>query len=206
MENMIEVKDITKRYKSCTAVDHLTLGIREGEIFGLLGPNGAGKSTLVSMLSTILTPTDGEIRIGGMTLHNNSRTIKRMMGVVPQELALYETLNARDNLLFFGGLYGLTGSALHQRMDEVLEMIELKEKAGQAVKEYSGGMKRRLNIGIALMNRPKILILDEPTVGIDPQSRNHILETVKRLNRDWQMTVVYTSHYMEEVEFLYRLW
>ena len=202
MENMIEVKDITKRYKSCTAVDHLTLGIREGEIFGLLGPNGAGKSTLVSMLSTILTPTDGEIRIGGMTLHNNSRKIKQMMGVVPQELALYETLNARDNLLFFGGLYGLTGNALHQRMDEVLEMIELKEKAGQAVKEYSGGMKRRLNIGIALMNRPKILILDEPTVGIDPQSRNHILETVKRLNRDWQMTVVYTSQYMEEVEFL----
>lgn len=199
---MVELHGITKKYKTCTAVDDLTLSIRDGEIFGLLGPNGAGKSTTVSLLSTINTPTSGDIRIAGMALTANSRKIKQLMGVVPQELALYQTLSAYDNLSFFGSLYGLSGNKLKERVDEVLDIVELRDKAGQAVSEYSGGMKRRINIGIALMNHPKLLILDEPTVGIDPQSRNHILETIKRLNSDWNMTIIYTSHYMEEVEFL----
>lgn len=202
MSNMVELHGIAKKYKTCTAVDELTLQIHDGEIFGLLGPNGAGKSTTVSMLSTVSAPTSGEIRIGGMALHANSRKIKQLMGVVPQELALYQTLNAYDNLSFFGSLYGLSGRKLKERVDEILEIVELKDKAGQAVGEYSGGMKRRINIGVALMNHPKLLILDEPTVGIDPQSRNHILETVKKLNSEWEMTIIYTSHYMEEVEFL----
>lgn len=202
MAGLIELKGITKKYKTTTAVDNISLSIKEGEIFGLLGPNGAGKSTTVSMLSTVLAPTNGEITICGKSLRTHSHEIKQMIGVVPQELSLYQTLNARDNLSFFGSLYGLTGKKLNTRVDEILEMIELKDKAKQSVIEYSGGMKRRLNIGIALMNSPKILILDEPTVGIDPQSRNHILETVKALNQKQGMTVIYTSHYMEEVEFL----
>ncbi|MDP4153698.1 MAG: ABC transporter ATP-binding protein [Bacillota bacterium] len=199
---MVELHGITKKYKTCTAVDNLTLHVHDGEVFGLVGPNGAGKSTTVSMLSTINTPTSGDIRIAGMTLSANNLKIKQLMGVVPQELALYQTLNAYDNLSFFGSLYGLSGHKLEERIDEVLDIVELTDKAGQAVSEYSGGMKRRINIGVALMNHPKLLILDEPTVGIDPQSRNHILETIKRLNREWNMTIIYTSHYMEEVEFL----
>lgn len=202
MVNIVELQGLTKKYKTCTAVDSLTLQIHEGEIFGLLGPNGAGKSTMVSMLSTINVPTSGKIRIGGMELSANNRKIKQLMGVVPQELALYQTLSAYDNLNFFGSLYGLSGRILKDRTDEILDIVELKEKANQAVGEYSGGMKRRINIGIALMNHPKLLVLDEPTVGIDPQARNHILETVKRLNSEWGMTIIYTSHYMEEVEFL----
>jgi ABC-2 type transport system ATP-binding protein len=202
MSELIELKEISKKYKTTSAVDNISLNIKEGEIFGLLGPNGAGKSTTVSMLSTVLAPTSGEITICGKSLRTHSHEIKQMMGVVPQELSLYQTLNARDNLSFFGSLYGLTGKRLNARVDEIIELIELKDKAKQSVNEYSGGMKRRLNIGIALMNNPKILILDEPTVGIDPQSRNHILETVKELNQKQGMTVIYTSHYMEEVEFL----
>lgn len=202
MTYMVELHGVTKKYKACTAVDNLSLEIYEGEIFGLLGPNGAGKSTTVSMLSTIIAPTSGKIRIGSMDLNAGNRKIKQMMGVVPQELALYQTLNAYDNLSFFGSLYGLSGQTLKARVDEILDIVELKDKASQAVAEYSGGMKRRMNIGVALMNHPKLLILDEPTVGIDPQSRNHILETVKKLNTEWGMTIIYTSHYMEEVEFL----
>lgn len=202
MTNMVELQGITKKYKSCTAVDNLSLEIHQGELFGLLGPNGAGKSTTVSMLSTILAPTSGKIRISSMELAANNRKIKQLMGIVPQELALYQTLNAYDNLSFFGSLYGLSGHKLKVRVDEILDIVELKEKASQPVGEYSGGMKRRINIGVALMNHPRLLILDEPTVGIDPQSRNHILETVKKLNTAWGMTVIYTSHYMEEVEFL----
>ncbi|MFT8708867.1 MAG: ABC transporter ATP-binding protein [Sporolactobacillus sp.] len=199
---MLELTELTKTYGSFTAVDHLTLDIADGELFGLLGPNGAGKSTTVSMISTILAPTSGSIRVNGIALDRKPRQIKALMGIVPQDLALYSSLSAADNLAFFGSLYGLGGRALRQRVDEVLEMIELTDKRNQDVDEFSGGMKRRVNLGIALMNRPKLLILDEPTVGIDPQSRVHILETVRRLNAEEGMTVIYTSHYMEEVEAL----
>ncbi|AME06585.1 ABC transporter ATP-binding protein [Bacillus siamensis] len=199
---MLELTDLTKKYGDFTAVNHISLRVEKGEIFGLLGPNGAGKSTTVSMISTVLSPTDGTICINGMSLQKQPAAIKKVMGIVPQEIALYQALSAKDNLAFFGSLYGLSGKELDKRVDEVLDIIELKEQRNQRVSEFSGGMKRRVNIGAALMNEPKLFILDEPTVGIDPQSRRHILETVKTLNQEKGMTVIYTSHYMEEVEYL----
>ncbi|MCY8144117.1 ABC transporter ATP-binding protein [Bacillus haynesii] len=199
---MLELKNLTKKYGDFTVVNNISLTVEDGEVFGLLGPNGAGKSTMVSMISTVLSPTSGTIKVDHKFLQENPVEIKKIMGVVPQDLALFETLTAKDNLIFFGSLYGLSGKRLKRRADEVLEMIELTEKKNQAVAEFSGGMKRRVNIGVALMNNPKLLILDEPTVGIDPQSRNHILQTVKKLNKEEGMTVIYTSHYMEEVEYL----
>lgn len=199
---MLELINLTKKFGDYTAVDNINLKVEDGEVFGLLGPNGAGKSTTVSMISTVKAPTSGEIKINGKSLSKNPIEAKKIMGIVPQDIALYQSLSAKDNLEFFGSLYGLSNSEIKKRCDEVLEIIELKDKKNQAVGEFSGGMKRRVNIGVALMNNPKLLILDEPTVGIDPQSRNHILETVKRLNEERGMTVIYTSHYMEEVEFL----
>jgi ABC-2 type transport system ATP-binding protein len=199
---MLELINLTKKYGDYTAVDNITLKVEAGEIFGLLGPNGAGKSTTVSMISTVKAPTSGEIKIDNKCLSKNSIEAKKVMGIVPQDIALYEALSAKDNLEFFGSLYGLSRKTVKERTLEVLELIELMDKKDQPVSEFSGGMKRRVNIGIALMNNPKLLILDEPTVGIDPQSRNHILETVKKLNNEKGMTVIYTSHYMEEVEFL----
>ncbi|MDF2505210.1 MAG: antibiotic transporter ATP-binding protein [Clostridium sp.] len=154
------------------------------------------------MISTVKVPTGGDIMVDNKLLREKTMEVKKIMGIVPQDIALYGALSAKDNLEFFGCLYGLKGKELKNRVDEVLDIIELKDKKNQAVEEYSGGMKRRVNIGIALMNNPKLLILDEPTVGIDPQSRNHIMETVKRLNESRGMTVIYTSHYMEEVEYL----
>lgn len=199
---MLELINLTKKYGDYTAVDSISLKVGDGEVFGLLGPNGAGKSTTVAMISTVKAPTSGEIKVDNKSLSKNPLEAKKVMGIVPQDIALYGALSAKDNLEFFGSLYGLSRKELKQRTQEVLEIIELKDKKDQAVCEFSGGMKRRVNIGIALMNNPKLLILDEPTVGIDPQSRNHILETVKRLNKERGMTVIYTSHYMEEVEFL----
>ncbi|AFZ89242.1 ABC transporter ATP-binding protein [Bacillus velezensis] len=199
---MLELTDLTKKYGDFTAVNHISLRVEKGEIFGLLGPNGAGKSTTVSMISTVLPPTGGTICIDGTSLQEQPAAIKKVMGVVPQEIALYQALSAKDNLVFFGSLYGLSGKELCKRVDEVLDIIELKEQRHQRISEFSGGMKRRVNIGAALMNEPKLFILDEPTVGIDPQSRHHILETVKTLNQEKGMTVIYTSHYMEEVEYL----
>lgn len=199
---MLELINLTKKYGDYTAVNNISLKIEDGEIFGLLGPNGAGKSTTVSMISTVKIPTSGEIKVGNISLKENAAACKKLMGIVPQDIALYESLSAKDNLEFFGSLYGLSGKLLQERTSEVLKIIELEDKKNQAVSEFSGGMKRRVNIGVALMNNPKLLILDEPTVGIDPQSRNHILQTVKKLNEERGMTVIYTSHYMEEVEFL----
>ncbi|MCP1396575.1 MULTISPECIES: ABC transporter ATP-binding protein [Bacillus] len=199
---MLELKNLTKKYNEFIAVNNISLNVEKGEIFGLLGPNGAGKSTMVSMISTVLSPTSGIIKIDNKSLKEEPIEIKKIMGIVPQDLALYETLSAKENLNFFGSLYGLSGKRLKERTNEVLEIIELTDKQNQNVSEFSGGMKRRVNIGAALMNNPKLLILDEPTVGIDPQSRNHILETVKKLNKEKGMTVIYTSHYMEEVEYL----
>ncbi|PJI09406.1 MULTISPECIES: ABC transporter ATP-binding protein [Clostridium] len=199
---MLELINLTKKFGDYTAVDNINLKVEDGEIFGLLGPNGAGKSTTVSMISTVKAPTSGEIKVNGKSLSKNPIAAKKIMGIVPQDIALYESLSAKDNLEFFGSLYGLSNKEIKKRCDEVLEIIELKDKKNQAIGEFSGGMKRRVNIGVALMNNPKLLILDEPTVGIDPQSRNHILETVKKLNKERGITVIYTSHYMDEVEFL----
>ena len=200
-EPLLEVRDLHKRYGPLVALDRVSFGVCEGEMFGLLGPNGAGKTTLLSIVSCLLQPTSGEVRVFGQPLHPADRAIRRVIGIVPQELALYVELSARENLLFFGELYGLHGPELRQRADDVLATTGLADRADGRVDTFSGGMKRRLNLGIALMHRPRLLLLDEPTVGVDPQSRNHIFEEVQRLNSEG-VTVVYTSHYMEEVQAL----
>ncbi len=197
MESILEVKDLKKNYGDFAAVKGITFDIKEGEIFSLLGPNGAGKTTTISMLSTLYTPTAGDASIGGHSISKEPMAVKQVIGVVPQELALYEDLTARENLIFWGQMYGLSGKSLNSRVDEVLEQIGLVDKARNRVKTYSGGMKRRVNIGVGLLHKPRLLFMDEPTVGIDPQSRRAILDTVKDLNKQG-MTVLYTTHYMEE--------
>ena len=201
MPNILEVKELVKTYGDFTAVKGITFDIKEGEIFSLLGPNGAGKTTSISMLSTLYTPTSGDATIGGHSISKDPMAVKQVIGVVPQELALYEDLTARENLIFWGQMYGLSGKSLNSRVDEVLEQIGLVDKAKNKVKTYSGGMKRRVNIGVGLLHKPRLLFMDEPTVGIDPQSRRAILDTVKDLNAQG-MTVLYTTHYMEEAEEL----
>jgi len=201
MPSILEVKDLVKQYGDFTAVKGISFDIKEGEIFSLLGPNGAGKTTTISMLSTLYTPTSGDATIGGHSITKNPMAVKQVIGVVPQDLALYEDLTARENLIFWGQMYGLSGKALNSRIDEVLEQIGLTDKAKNRVKTYSGGMKRRVNIGVGLLHKPRLLFMDEPTVGIDPQSRRAILDTVKDLNKQG-MTVLYTTHYMEEAEEL----
>ena len=198
---IIEIKDLTKTFGELTADNDVSFEVNEGEVFGLLGPNGAGKSTLISMMTTLLAPDSGEIMINGYNIKKQQREVKKLLGLVPQEIALYPTLTARENLLFWGRMYRLKGTLLKERVKEALEIAGLAERADERIEKYSGGMKRRINIAAALLHRPKILIMDEPTVGIDPQSRNHILETVLKLNSEG-MTVIYTSHYMEEVEYL----
>ncbi|GGP09435.1 ABC transporter ATP-binding protein [Oceanobacillus neutriphilus] len=199
---MLELVDISKRFKKVEAVKSLNMFIEQGEIVGLLGPNGAGKSTAISILSTLIEPTQGDVRFLKKSVIKKPSPLRKAIGVVPQEIALYPQLSAEENLLFFGRIYHLKGAELKQRVNEILEQIGLTEKRKALVESFSGGMKRRLNIGVAMLHSPKILIMDEPTVGIDPQSRSYILETVKRLNQENQMTVVYTSHYMEEVDYL----
>jgi len=199
---MLEVKNLVKRFGQTEAVRGLSFSVKQGETFGLLGPNGAGKSTTIAMICGLLRPTEGEIRVKGIDVAQQTMKVKQIMGVVPQDIALYPTLSARENLLFWGQMYGLTGKELQARVDEALEIVSLTDRQKERIETYSGGMKRRINIAASLMHRPELLIMDEPTVGIDPQSRNNILETVKRLNNEMGMTVVYTSHYMEEVEYL----
>jgi ABC-2 type transport system ATP-binding protein len=199
---MLEAVEITKRFKQTQAVNGVNLFLERGEIIGLLGPNGAGKSTTISIISTLIPPTSGDVRLNNESVIKRPEKLRKILGVVPQEIALYPDLSARENLLFFGKIYRLSGSQLKQKVEEVLEMIGLTDRQHDLVKNFSGGMKRRLNIGAALLHEPELIIMDEPTVGIDPQSRNYILETVKRLNKEKKMTVLYTSHYMEEVEFL----
>jgi ABC-2 type transport system ATP-binding protein len=201
---MLELIKLSKTFGSHKAVDELTLEVERGEILGLLGPNGAGKSTTVAMVATLLKPTSGDIRLAGRSLYGEETAAKKRMGIVPQDIALYDALTAKENLSFFGCMYGLSGRELQNRVDQTLDIIGLREHMNRDVRDLSGGMKRRVNMGAALMNAPDLLILDEPTVGIDPQSRRHILESVKLLNRERGMTVIYTSHYMEEVEFLCR--
>lgn len=197
----IKIENLVKKYNENYAVNSISFDINRGELFGLLGPNGAGKSTTISILSGLIKPTNGSVYIDGSDIVKNPMAAKKVIGLVPQEIALYPTLTARENLMFWGRMYGLSGKVLKQRMEEVLSIVELSDRKNERIQNYSGGMKRRINIAAALLHRPEILIMDEPTVGIDPQSRNHILETVKSLN-DGGMTVIYTSHYMEEVEYL----
>lgn len=197
MPNILEARNLVKNYDNFTAVKGISFDIKEGEIFSLLGPNGAGKTTTISMLSTLYTPTSGDATIGGHSITKDPMAVKGVIGVVPQEIALYEDLTAKENLVFWGQMYGLSGKSLNSRVDEVLEQIGLTDKAKNRVKTYSGGMKRRVNIGVGLLHKPRLLFMDEPTVGIDPQSRRAILDTVKDLNKQG-MTVLYTTHYMEE--------
>lgn len=199
---MLELVDISKRFKKIEAVKTFNMFIEQGEIIGLLGPNGAGKSTAISILSTLVEPTEGDVRYLKKSVVKRPSPLRKVIGVVPQEIALYPQLSAEENLFFFGRIYRLKGAVLKQRVEEILEQIGLTEKRKVLVETFSGGMKRRLNIGVAMLHKPKILIMDEPTVGIDPQSRSYILETVKRLNQEESMTVIYTSHYMEEVDYL----
>ncbi|MDS0526995.1 ABC transporter ATP-binding protein [Clostridium sp. SHJSY1] len=199
---VIEINNISKRFKDKLALDNVSIQVEKGEIFGLLGPNGAGKSTLINIMVNTLLPDSGDIKICGHDVVKEPIDAKKDIGYVPQDIALMETLNAYDNLEYFGALYGLKGKELKERIDEALDIIGLKDKKKQVVKKYSGGMKRRLNIGIAILHHPKVLILDEPTVGVDPQSRQHIFDFVKRIGNEWGTTVLYTSHYMEEIEEL----
>jgi len=204
--NMVEVRGLVKTYKSgnkdIQAVKGVDLDIHKGEIFSLLGPNGAGKTTTISMISGLIAPTKGEATIGGHSIRTNPLEAKRLLGVVPQEIALYLHLSARQNLEFFGKMYGLRGKELNIRVDEVLDFIDLKDRQNDKVDSFSGGMKRRVNIGVGLLHRPQLVYMDEPTVGIDPQNRRRILDTVFRLRDEYGMTVLYTTHLMEEAQEL----
>jgi len=199
--SIVEVKNLVKVFDTNRAVDGVSFSVEAGEVFGLLGPNGAGKSTLIGMISTLLTPTSGDVMIDGHSAIKEPMVVKKVIGVVPQEIALYPTLTARENLGFWGSMYGLSPSEIKKREAAVLDIVGLTDRANEKIETYSGGMKRRINIAAGLLHSPKVLFMDEPTVGIDPQSRNHILEMVKKLNADG-LTIIYTSHYMEEVEFL----
>ena len=198
---LLEVRELSKGYGNIKAVGGISFEIQKGEIFGLLGPNGAGKTTTISMLSCLIKPDSGDAFVDGYSILKDSMEVKKRIGVVPQDVSLYPTLSAQENLVFFGEMYGLTGSKLREKVDEVLEVVGLKDRRKEAINKYSGGMKRRINIAVGLLPSPKLLILDEPTVGVDPQSRTNILETLKELNKKG-LTILYTSHYMEEVEFL----
>jgi ABC-2 type transport system ATP-binding protein len=198
---LVEVRELRKRYGTTVALDGASFHVAEGELFGLLGPNGAGKTTLLSILSCLLTADSGAALLLGKPLRADDRDVRRLLGIVPQELAVYNDLTARENLLFLGELYGMRGESLQKRAADVLSIIRLADRGDDRVSTFSGGMKRRLNLGAALLHSPRLLLLDEPTVGVDPQSRNLIFEEVRRLNAAGT-TVLYTSHYMEEVQAL----
>jgi ABC-2 type transport system ATP-binding protein len=197
----IEVVDLHKSFGENRAVQGVSFGVKQGEIFSLLGPNGAGKTTTISMLSCLLRPNYGDAYVMSHSIRSDPTGVKSTLGVVPQDIALYEDLTARENLFFWGKMYGLRGSKLKLRVDEVLDVIGLRDRANERVGKYSGGMKRRVNIGVALLHKPKVIYMDEPTVGIDPQSRRNILDSVVKL-KDEGMTVLYTTHYMEEAQEL----
>ena len=199
--NAVEVMNLKKNFGELKAVRGVSFTAQAGEVLSLLGPNGAGKSTTISMLSGLLEPNEGDATIMGHSVRREPLQAKARLGVVPQDIALYPDLSARENLVFWGKMYGLRGAPLKARVDEVLEIIGLADRQNDRVGTFSGGMKRRVNIGAALLHKPAVVIMDEPTVGIDPQSRRHILDNVKELNRQG-MTVLYTTHYMEEAEEL----
>ncbi|MDP4164473.1 MAG: ABC transporter ATP-binding protein [Bacillota bacterium] len=197
--NVLEIKNLTKKFGDFIAVDNMSLNVQEGEIFGFLGSNGAGKSTTINLVSGLLRNNGGEIMILGKSIASESKFAKMNIGIVPQDLAIYEDMTAYENVRFFAGLYGLRGAELKERAEEALDFVGLLDKQKSYPKNFSGGMKRRLNIACAIAHRPKLIIMDEPTVGIDPQSRNYILNSVRKLN-EMGCTIIYTSHYMEEVE------
>jgi len=201
LTDILTAESLVKRFGDLTAVDGVSLSVSEGETFGLLGPNGAGKTTTISMICGLLESDEGTVVVAGDRISTGSTRGRSAIGLVPQDLAIYPDLTGAENLQFFGHLYGMTGIALESRVNELLEVIGLAERKDDQTKEYSGGMKRRLNIGIGLLHKPQLLVLDEPTVGVDPQSRNAILESVESLSREG-MAVIYTTHYMEEAERL----
>lgn len=198
---MINVQGLSKRFGELRAVDRISFGVMPGELFGFLGPNGAGKTTTISMVSGLLRPDEGTISIGEYNLWESPRQAKRLLGLVPQEVALYEEFTARENLFFWGGLYGLSRAELAPSIDQTLQLVGLAERAREPVGRFSGGMKRRLNLAIGLVHRPKVLLLDEPTVGIDPQARNAILEIIRGIAHEGT-TVLFTTHHLEEAEKL----
>jgi ABC-2 type transport system ATP-binding protein len=199
---MLEVARISKTYGGTVALDDVSLSVGQGEIFGLLGPNGAGKTTLVSIISTLLAPDGGSVCVGGHDVQRAPQTVRGLIGLAPQDTGLYGPLTARENLGFFGGLYGLRGKELSTRVDEAIEQAGLQDQGKKHVETFSGGMKRRLSVAIALLHRPALLLLDEPTAGVDLQARHHILESIRELSRNSGTTVIYTTHYMDEVEEL----
>ena len=196
---IVEIKNLVKKYGDFIAVDNISLSIDEGEIYGLLGPNGAGKSTTISTLCGLTKITSGDVKVLGNSIKEENIEIKRKIGLVPQKISLYEEFTAKENVRFFGEIYGLKGEKLKKSIKRALEFVGLEDVQNKQAKEYSGGMLRRLNIACAIVHNPQIIIMDEPTVGIDAQSRNHILESIKKLNKEGA-TIIYTSHYMEEVE------
>jgi ABC-2 type transport system ATP-binding protein len=198
---MLEVRNLRKVYGANTALAGVSFTVGTGEMFGLLGPNGAGKTTLMSIVCGLMEPTDGQVHLAGKSFHRDDTDLRRLIGIVPQDLAIYNELTARENLRFFGELYSIGAAELDGRINAILGSIGLADRADERAGAFSGGMKRRLNLGVALVHQPGLLLLDEPTTGVDPQSRNHIFEEVRRLNAAG-MTIVYTSHYMEEVQSL----
>ena len=198
---VIEIRDLVKKYGNNIAVDNINLSIDKGEIYGLLGPNGAGKSTTINMLCSLLKPNSGSLKIFGVDVQEHNMDVKKKIGLVPQNVAIYKDFTAYENVKFFGELYGLRGNKLKESVNKALEFVGLLDVAKDQAKSFSGGMVRRLNIACAIVHEPKLIIMDEPTVGIDPQSRNHILNAVKTLNKNGT-TIIYTTHYMEEAENL----
>ena len=196
---MLQAKNLRKTFGALVAVDGVSLSLAPGQLLGLHGPNGAGKTTTVSMIAGLVTPDGGDVMVGGVPLVGDANPLKRKIGLVPQDLALYDELCPTDNLRFFGGLYGMRGSALAAAIKNVLELVGLADRARDAVRNFSGGMKRRLNLAAGLLHDPDILLLDEPTVGVDPQSRNAIFENLEMLKSRGK-ALLYTTHYMEEVE------
>lgn len=202
VEYAIDMQNLTKKFKELTAVDDVNLTVKKGELFGLLGPNGAGKTTIINMLSTMLKPTSGTAKVWGFDISSDPTKVRRSIGVVFQGNTLDDRLTGRENLDLHGRLYGMSKNLRRERMVEVLELVELSERADEIVKTYSGGMMRRLEIARGLMHRPNLLFLDEPTLGLDPQTRNHIWDYIKRLNQEENITMVLTTHYMEEADSL----
>ena len=198
---VLTVRGLRKRFGAQVAVDDVSFHVRRGECFGLLGPNGAGKTTTLSMVASLLRPDSGTITVDGIDATSDPLRVRRLLGLVPQELALYEELTAAENLAFFGGLYGLRGAALSLRVAAALEVARLADRAADRVKTFSGGMKRRLNFAVGIVHEPRVILLDEPTVGVDPQSRNHLFDMAAELKKRG-VTIVYTTHYMEEAERL----
>jgi ABC-2 type transport system ATP-binding protein len=207
MVDVLRTKQLGKTYRRANgtnveAVKQIDLHLEQGEIYSLLGPNGAGKTTLIGLISGLIPPTTGDAWIGGYSITQQPLAAKQLLGYIPQEIALYPELSARQNLRFFGQLYGLRGKALDRRVDEILELIDLTDRQSDRIESFSGGMKRRVNIGVGLLHQPPLLYMDEPTVGIDPQSRRRILDTVKQLRAEQGVTILYTTHLMEEAQEL----